>query len=174
MHCPDDSAETMVRLACVAFVAVLGLAAVSSAAARPAGGVSYRVPDSESFELRRGVGYAALWDRGSVLGRVVRGRVRVTNLAGGGAPSGWVRGCEHRSGRLVGTVICLGSNLRFWIHGGTWKIQLRGRGINVSGVVRGTLALDRRLPPAGRGIFAVGSGDFRRWPEELTFYRLHG
>ena len=58
MRRPDDSAETMVRLACVAFVAVLGLAAVSSAAARPASGVSYRVPGSESFELRRGVGYA--------------------------------------------------------------------------------------------------------------------
>ena len=109
-----------------------------------------------------------------MLGRVVRGRVRVTNLAGGGAPSGWVRGCEHRRGRLAATVFCRGSDLRFWIHGGTWKIQLWGRGINVSGVVRGTLALDRAPAPGGRGIFSVGGGDFRRWPKELTFYSLRG
>ena len=43
------------------------------------------------------------------------------------------------------------------VRGGTWKIQLRGRGIHASGVVRGTLALDRA--PEGRGVFRVGDED---------------
>jgi hypothetical protein len=160
----------MHRLVCLVLFAALGLSLAGPAAAGPADALSFRVPGAESFELRRGVGYAAVWDRGSVLGRVAAGRVRVINLAGGGVPSGWVRGCEHRRGRLVGVLLCQGSDVRFWIHGGTWKIQVRGRGINVSGVVRGTLALDRA--PGGRGIFSVGDSDFRRWPRDLTFYRL--
>jgi hypothetical protein len=167
-----DSARTMHRFLCSAVVAAVGLAVAGPAGAAPV--ESLRVPGSEAVELRRGIGYAALWDRGAVLGRVYRGRVRVINLRGGGAPSGWVRGCERREGRLAGALYCQGSGLRFWIHGGTWKIQLRGRGINASGVVRGTLALDRA--PQGRGVFRIGDEDvdnpFRRWPRDLTFYRL--
>jgi hypothetical protein len=99
MHREHDSARTMHRFLCSALVAVVGLAVAGPAGAQPV--ESLRVPGSEAVELRRGIGYAALWDRGAVLGRVARGRVRVINLRGGGAPSGWVRGCERREGRLA-------------------------------------------------------------------------
>jgi hypothetical protein len=168
----DDSARTMQRFARFALIVAVGLAVAGPAGAAQV--ESSQVPGSEAVELRRGIGYAALWDRGAVLGRVALGRVRVINLRGAGPPSGWVRGCERRRGRLVGTLYCQGSNLRFWIHGGTWKVQLRGRGINASGVVRGTLALDRA--PQGRGVYRIGDEDvdnpFRRWPKDLTFYSL--
>ncbi|HEX2044714.1 MAG TPA: hypothetical protein VHF23_03695 [Gaiellaceae bacterium] len=146
----------------------LGAAAAAeahvAAAARAAGG--------EPVELSRGRGYAVLGTHGAALGNVARGWVRVVDVPGGGGPSGWVRGCERRSGRLSGRLRCSGSGLRFYVHGGTWRIELGGRGINVSAVARGRLGLDRR--GCTRCTYSIGGGARRVWPVALRFFSLRG
>lgn len=145
----------------------LALAAASLASA---GTFGTRVAGSEDISLKYGAGYASIWDRGSVLGWVRRGRIKVRNLPGRGAPRGTVTGCETRHGSLKGTLICGGRDLRFRIYGTTWKVQIQGRGINVSGVIRGYLALDRA--DGGTGIYSIGGESYRRWPATVTVFRV--
>jgi hypothetical protein len=154
-----------------ALVAGMSLAAASTASAGPAGRLAAEAtPGSESISLKYGVGYAVLSKRGAVLGRVRRGAITVVDVAEGGEPSGFVRGCEHRSGRLATKLVCRGSDLSFYVHGGTWKVRIEGRGINVSGVVRGIMGLDRA--DGGTGRYSIGDAPYRRWPAALRFFRI--
>lgn len=150
-------------------IAALALATSSSALG---GRFTARVAGSQQVELWSGVGYAALWDRGSVLGNVRRGSIRVVNRPGGGTPKGVVRGCEVRRGTLSGTLYCRGRDLRFWIYGFTWKVQLRGRGINVSGKFRGWLALEKAAS-GGRGGYRIGDRE-GSWPADFKLFRVRG
>lgn len=147
--------------------------ALTAAAAGEAATVSTRTAGSESFELYYGVGDAIVTKRGAVLGRVRRGKIRIVNLPEGPAPQGFVRGCEHRSGSWSGVLVCRGHDLRFLLHTGTWRLRLRGRGINVSGVVRGRLSLGP-LSAGGRssGSYSIGESPRRPWPSAWQTFRL--
>jgi hypothetical protein len=151
----------MRRLLLLTCGALFVLASVSPAqgaltVARTAGAVS--------LELKGGAGYASISERGAVLGRMRRGRIVVRHLSSGAAPSGFVRGCEWRRGRLSGTLKCRGRDLRFYIHDGAWRVRLRGRGIHASGVVRGYLVLD----DGTAGTYSIAGGTARRWPATWT------
>jgi hypothetical protein len=154
----------------VFFLSVAALSVLASTPAQGASLPSARVAGSESVELSSGHGYALLANRGSALGNVRRGWIRVLDIGGGGTPSGWVRGCESRSGRLAEQLDCAGSGLRFYVHGGTWRIRIKGRGINVSAVIRGAVGLDR----AGctSCTYRIGDGAKRRWPARLKFFAV--
>jgi hypothetical protein len=156
----------MRRLLSLLAPAALALVAATSSQAGAA------VAAGESVELSHGRGYAVLGTRGAALGNVSQGWIRVVDVAGGGDPRGWVRGCERRAGRLAGRLYCTGSGLRFYVHGGTWRIRMSGRGVNVSAVVRGRLGLD------GAGCtgctYSIGGGAPRRWPLTLRFSALRG
>lgn len=161
----------MWRALLFALAAGISLAAASTASAAPAGLLAAEAtPGSESVSLKYGVGYAVLWKKGAALGRVRRGAITVVDLAYGGGPSGFVRGCERRSGRLATKLVCRGRDLSFYVHGGTWKVRVEGRGINVSGVVRGTMGLDRA--DGGTGRYSIGGASYRRWPAALSFFRV--
>ncbi len=110
-------------------------------------------------------------------GNVRRGWIRVTNIPGGGSPSGYVRGCESRSGRLSGRLYCAGARLRFWVEDGPWRIRIKGRGVNVSAVMRGTVGLDRtactrRMFRNEKCTFKIGDRPARRWPATLKFFAV--
>jgi hypothetical protein len=162
----------MRKLLILTAIAGISVAAWTSAPAAQTT-VAARVPGSESISLTRGRGYAVIARRGAVLGRVRRGSIRVAHLPGGGAPRGYVRGCEATSGTLNTKLTCRGSYLRLYVHGGTWRIRLRGRGINVSGVVRGLLLLDRAdACPQEACKFRIGDAPERTWPATLTSFAV--
>jgi hypothetical protein len=153
--------------------AIAGLSAAASGAAPAAQTVAARVPGSESISLRWGHGYAAISRRGAVLGRLRRGLIRVTDVPAGGSPQGYVRGCEERSGSLSTQLTCRGSDLRLYIHGGTWRVRLRGKGINVGGVVRGSLVLDAADGcPETACKYQIGDAPVRSWPATLTSFAV--
>lgn len=166
---PADSSFRNVRRV-ILFLTLAGLALAAAAPAHPAALSAARVQGSESVELSFGRGFASLADRGATLGNVRRGWIRVVDLSGGGPPSGWVRGCESRTGRLSGRVYCSGTDLRFYIHGGTWRIRMKGGGINVSAVIRGSLGLDRER--CSSCTYKIGDRPERRWPATLRFFAV--
>jgi hypothetical protein len=54
---------------------------------------------------------------------------------------------------------------------GAWRVRSKGRGINVSGVVRGSLTLDGAN--RGRtGTYSIGGSDFRPSPRTRHTYSL--
>jgi hypothetical protein len=144
---------------------VLVLAA--SSATRASGPTAVRTAGAVGVSLRDGVGYAAVSRRGSLLVRVGRGRVAVTDLPGGSAPS---VSCD-RAGRRVSssTVVFRGRGVSCRVFGGPWRVRLRGRNIDADGVVAGYLTLDRE---GARGLYSVDGGRYRLWPATRTTFGL--
>jgi hypothetical protein len=148
---------------------VLGGALVLAAvpAAQTSAATALRTSGAVGVSLRDGVGFASISRRGSLLLRVGYGRVWVTDLAGGSAPS---VSCDRRARRVsANTVVYRGSGVSCRVFGGPWQVRMRGRNIDADGVVLGHLTLDRE---GDRGRYSIDGGRYRLWPASRTIYRL--
>ena len=145
----------------------VGLALAGSSATDASGPIAQRTPGAVGVSLRDGVGYARVSRRGSLLVRIGRGRIAITDLPHGPPPSVT---CD-RSGRRVdsSTVVYRGRGVSCRVFGGPWRVRLRGRNIDADGVVRGYLTLDRE---GARGRFSIDGGGYRSWPAHRTRFRL--
>jgi hypothetical protein len=138
-------------------VVVLVLVPVPAAEGAP---LAPRTVGAVSVSLRNGVGLARISGRGSLLGRLARGRIVATwNVT--------VRGFETRTSLSDTVTAYAGRGLRVYVLGGRWRVVLRGRRINVSGVVRGRLTLRGQA-----GTFSIEGRRYRPWPASLTVYWL--
>lgn len=121
--------------------------------------------DAVSLENGRGVVVVTSRD-GAMLGTIARGSVRIHDMPRGHVTSVRVWGCERRRRPARRTVLCVGRGLRFRIEYGTWRATLRGRGIDASAVVEGSLAIK-----GTRGTLIIEDEE-RRWPRELETFSL--
>ncbi len=122
---------------------------------------------ADAVSLRDGRGDVILKKRGTALGKIRRGWLRVTHLSTGAAPQGVVRGCDWRRGRLSRVLECRGRYLSFYIYGGVWRLRLHGRGIDASGVVRGAVSL-----VGTAGTYELGDERVYAWPSVWRTFRL--
>jgi hypothetical protein len=152
------------------------LSLVVAAAALAAGGAPAAVTSSavtaggESVQTFNGNGRAVVAKRGSVLSAVRRGRIRVVDLPGGRRPS---RSCDRRGRRVSPIAVQYrGRDVRCRVWGaGPWRVTFRGRGISVSGIVRGSLTLDA-LDTGRTGKYKIGDRPRRPWPRAARTFRL--
>jgi hypothetical protein len=117
-------------------------------------------------------GLVSVQGRGALIGRVDSGRVTVTDLSPIDASDPLVFGCDIEEFRGTATV-CRGDNLRFRLIGGSWRVVITGRGIDVSAVARGQVKLDGE--GLWTGLYSTSGVDCRRAdaacelvPDELT------
>jgi hypothetical protein len=151
------------------FLLVLGVAlALAAAPATPASETTaLRTPGAVGVSLRDGVGYASIVRRGSLLMRIGRGRIAITDLPGGETPS---VNCDRRGRRVnQATVVYRGRRISCRVFGGPWRVRLRGRNIDADGVVLGSLTLDRE---GRRGWYSIDGSRYRLWPASRTSYKL--
>jgi hypothetical protein len=121
--------------------------------------------DGDRVALIGGRGFAIFRStNGAILGSLGRGRLVIIDRR---RPSGVeVTGCETRK-RVKQTLICTGRAISFYIEKGSWVVRIRGRGIEASAVLSGTLTL------AGRaGKISLNDGDERNWPRRIRTLRL--
>jgi hypothetical protein len=150
------------------FLLLLALAvATALTAVVPANSALARTPGSQTFSLRDGSGIASVWQRGAILGHLRSGRLVVVDLATPGSPTVIVRGHETKTVLSETTTEYRGRDMSFRIFGGTWRARIRGRGIDVSGVVRGWLRLG-----GVSGTYAIGDGAYKPWPATPQVFRL--
>jgi hypothetical protein len=144
------------------FLTLFAAVSLAAGGAADAATTTFRTPGAQSFELRSGNGRAVVSKRGSLNTRVVRGRVRIIDLPGGSKPN---RSCNRRGIRVSRVAVEFrGQDVRCLIWGvGPWQVVMSGRGIHAAGKVRGSLTLDG-VNAGSRGIYKIGSRDFRRWP----------
>jgi hypothetical protein len=118
-----------------AFICVLtGLLAVPA--------VAYAVQQAEGrLSVSEGRGVVSMQGRGAMIGRLDRGSVTVTDLSPVDDSEPVVFGCDLEELRGAST-ICRGETIRFRLIGGMWRVTVRGVGIDVSAVGRGTVRLD--------------------------------
>lgn len=144
------------------------LAALAAIAALPASGSAApaRVGDDEGpLAVRDGGGYAVLTGRSAVLGTVERGLV-VVDESSGACLDVAVHGEDWR--RVAGDRrIYGGRDLRFRIVSGACRLDVAGRDLHLSAVVRGFGAVKGTV-----GRVAVGGLGWRDLPAAWRAYRL--
>ena len=146
----------LVLLACLLVAVVV---ATSAGAADPVSG-------SLSVDQGRGVVIVEL--RGSMLGRLGAGTLRVTDLTPRDPFGEIVKGknIEERLGPR--TMLYRGQGMRFRMHG-AFRIVMRGTGIDVSAVGRGVVSLDGdRKADETTGLYSVTGADCEVEPTLCT------
>ena len=143
--------------------------AVGAAAATP------RVQDG-TLTVRDGHGSMAVKVKGSVIGRLGKGTLTVTDAPNQGATI-VVRGAERTRYPSARTTVYSGKNIRFRVaHTRPVVVQVNGKAISFSAVGRGDGWMDGRGDPVA-GIFFDGSyslngGAYQSLPDLRTRFEL--
>jgi hypothetical protein len=146
----------------VCTLAVLGIAASFAWASEPTSG---------TLSVERGKGVVMIDLRGSVLGRLTIGSLRVTDQTPNDKYAPLVAGKKVTQERVgPRTVIYRGQGLRFRLVGGGYRMVARGTGISVSAVGRGVVTLDGepRWPGDDVGIYSREGADCSTEPERCV------
>jgi hypothetical protein len=141
----------MRRLLTVGMLAALVLPAVSAARAR--------APNDGTLSVRDARGVITVAARGSVIGNFAQGRIRIVDPVEGDGTGAIVSGEEFHKGIDEDTDVYRGTNVRFRLIGGYFKVRIKGSGINLSVVGKGTTTLDG-AGTADDGVFSINGGDY--------------
>jgi hypothetical protein len=154
---------SMVRITLL--IALLGLVVAPSANAQFERALEN---GGELLSLESGRGYAVVASReGAMFARVGRGRIAVRDYARGSRTDWKVSGCDRRK-RVARRVVCMGRNLSLSIIDGRWRVGLRGRGINASAVLQGSVTLEGTA-----GTYAIGDPEDKlAWPRSPRTFSL--
>lgn len=128
-------------------------------------------PNVGELSVEQGKGVVMLDIRGSVLGRLTTGTLRVTDNTPRDRYTALVLGRKLTQERLDRrTVLYRGQGLRFRMVGGAYRIIVRGTGIAVSAVGRGVVLVqgERRLPGEDAGVYSLDGVDCGLEPEKCT------
>jgi hypothetical protein len=125
-------------------------------------------PTAGTLSVERGKGVVMIDLRGSVLGRMATGSLRVTDTTPNDHYGALVVGRKLTQERLgLRTVIYRGQGLRFRMVGGGYRMVARGSGITVSAVGRGVVMLDGepKYPGDDTGVYSLDGVDCSAEPE---------
>ena len=128
-------------------------------------------PTAGTLSVERGKGMVMVDLRGSLLGRLTTGSLRVTDHTPLDRYSALVVGRKVTQERLgPRTVLYRGQGLRFRMVGGGYRVVVRGSGISVSAVGRGVVLLDAEPKFAGddAGVYSLDGIDCSLEPTECT------
>src|SRR5262245_26581699 len=138
---------------------VVLLCALSAATA--AGGAWATEPTAGTLSVDRGRGVVMIDLRGSVLGKLGNGSLRITDQTPFDRYTALVVGKKVTQERLgPRTVVYRGQGLRFRMLGGGYRMVARGSGIALSAVGRGVFMLDGdpRFPGDDVGVYSSTPG----------------
>jgi hypothetical protein len=136
------------------------LAALALPAAAPA---RQRGPNDGTLSVKEAHGMVTIQGRGAVIGSFAQGRVTISDPIDGDGTGPIVTGDEWSKDRNDTTTTWGGTKVRFRMIGGTFKIVVRGRGINLSFVGKGTVIFNG----AGSdddGAYAANGADYSLIP----------
>jgi hypothetical protein len=118
-------------------------------------------PTAGTLSVERGKGVVMIDFRGSALGKLATGSLRVTDQTPNDRYTALVVG-KRLTQERVGprTVIYRGQGLRFRMLGGGYRMVARGSGITLSAVGRGVVMLDGepRFPGDDVGVYSSSPG----------------
>jgi len=133
---------------------------------------SSKLPGDGTLVVDNGNGSVMVRARGGILGRFIGGSVVITDLDpnDGKVPVVW--NADTRTSQGLGKTLYTGSNLRFRMIGGPFRVQIDAVGIDVSAVGRGVVVLDATGYTDFPGRFSLDGGPFRQLPGHPTTYAL--
>jgi hypothetical protein len=128
-------------------------------------------PTAGTLSVERGRGAVMIDLKGSVLGRVTSGTLRVTDHTPNDKYAAVVFGRKLTQERVgPRTVVYRGQGLRFRLLGGGYRMVARGSGITVSAVGRGSVMLDGdpRFEADDVGVYSLDGTDCSVEPLSCT------
>ena len=146
-------------------IATAAILTGTSGAAGPTG------PTAGTLSVEGGRGVVTVELRGSILGRVANGVLRVIDLTPRDKYAPKVSGRKLTQSRVgPRTVVYRGQGLRFSMLGGTYRFVVKGNGIALSGVGWGsvTLLAQPRFAGDDTGVYSVDGVDCSAEPESCT------
>ena len=154
----------MRRLLTFAVLAALALPAAATA--------RQRGPNDGTLSVKEGRGMVTISGRGAVIGSFVQGRVTISDPIDGDGTGPIVTGDDFPPiERSDTTTTWRGNKVRFRMIGGTFKIVVRGRGINLSLVGKGTVTLNG-AGTDDNGTYSVNGGDYSPIPDYFFSFPL--
>jgi opacity protein-like surface antigen len=146
------------------FAMLVMLALPAAAAART------DAPTDGTLSVSDARGTITINGRGAVIGSVARGSVTISDPIDGDGTGPVVTGDDWSKDRNDTTSTWGGTKVRFRMIGGTFKIVVRGRGMNLSLVGKGTITLNGAGTGAD-GSYSVNGGDYSVMPDfPATFF----
>ena len=143
--------------ALLTFAMLVALALPATSAARHQGA------SDGTLSVQSGRGAITISARGGVIGSFARGSVRISDPIDGDGTGPIVTGDEWSNERDATTTTWGGTKVRFRIIGGSFKILVKGRGINLSLVGKGSVTLDG-AGTADDGSYSVNGGEYLAIP----------
>jgi len=143
--------------ALLTFAVLAALALPAASAAR-----DQSVSDG-TLSVQNGRGTITISARGGVIGSFARGSVRISDPIDGDGTGPIVTGDEWSTERDATTSTWGGTKVRFRIIGGSFRIVVRGRGINLSLVGTGKVTLDG-AGTGDDGSYSVNGGEYLALP----------
>ena len=138
--------------------------AVLAALALPAASAAHDQSSSDgTLSVRDARGAITISARGGVIGSFARGSVRISDPIDGDGTGPIVTGDEWSNERDATTTTWGGTRVRFRIIGGSFRIVVRGRGINLSLVGTGKVTLDG-AGTGDDGSYSVNGGEYLPMP----------
>ena len=125
-----------------------------------------------TLSVKRGRGVIVLRLKGTIIGRLANGRVRIVDKTPFDDQSPQFRHCRIRYIN-VSTTVCIGRKLSFRALDGRYVVRPVGRGIYLSAVGHGTVMVDgvgdQGLPD---GMMSIDDGPYQSLPDFPTTFDL--
>jgi hypothetical protein len=121
-----------------------------------------------TLSVKDGRGVITISGRGGIIGSFAKGSVTINDPVDGDGTGPIVSGDDWSKDRSDTTTTWGGTKVRFRMIGGTFKIVVRGRGINLSVVGRGMVTL-RGAGTDDDGSYSVNDGDYSPIPDLFSF-----
>ena len=154
----------MRRLLTFAMLAALALPVASAARTQGA--------SDGTLSVRDGRGTITISARGGVIGSFAQGRVTISDPIDGDGTGPIVSGDDFPPiERNDTTTTWRGTKVRFRIIGGSFRVVVRGRGINLSLVGKGNVTLDG-AGTGDDGSYSVNGDDYLALPDFLLPFQL--
>jgi hypothetical protein len=147
--------------------------AVLAALALPAASAARDQSASDgTLSVQNGRGTIAIAGRGGVIGSFGRGSVTISDPIEGDGTGPIVTGDDFPPVEKNDTTTTWrGTNVRFRIIGGSFRVVVRGRGINLSLVGKGNVTLDG-AGSLDDGSYSVNGGEYLPMPWFSSFFPL--
>src|ERR687896_1103011 len=150
------------------------------AAVLPAAPANAGPPANGTLSVKDGKGMVQLSSRGTLIGRVQRGRIVVTDPNPFDVRSPLVLGADTtRKSRNRKTTTYTGRNLRLRSTRGYFHFRFEGNGIQLSAVGRGRGLIegqpdDPTTGPVNDGLWSLNDEEYRSLPPDVTGFDLVG
>ena len=152
---------------------LLTFAVLALALALPVGAAARQhSPNDGTLSIKDAKGIFTIQGRGGVIGSITQGRITISDPIDGDGTGPIVTGDDFPPvERNENTTTWRGNRVRFRIIGGTFRVVVNGRGVNLSFVGSGKVTLNGR-GTLDDGTYSVNGSDYNLIPELAFPFQL--